>query len=388
MSSHADTVLIDEIVPRLRHLIPHKVSFVGAEDAEEVLQDATLMAARLLARARANGKQVTPGNIAFYTLLHLRCGRRSHSASASDAMGTRTQIVGNSRVTSLAAPIPFEEQSLDEPMTLADVLASDAEDPSETAARNLDWQALVASLDERASWVAKRNFSPIHSSLAVNHWVRVTTPESSSPARRQTTPWATTGTGLCRSEQNRTSRSPGSRRDLMRSQRWNVAPVSVPRAASSVSTSASLTTSSKCLVPLMPGNTSQHTMQKPSLIRRVIAVMSTPQWMQVDLRCMADGINEMPNMKTAFRIMARRFSWHGAGASQRNQPPQLLYRLEGTSGIARASLIFESASRFHVADWEGNCAASAAWPNSKQSSKLNPAAYCSTSTLAAFSDSA
>ncbi|MEQ2010103.1 MAG: hypothetical protein ABMA26_25245 [Limisphaerales bacterium] len=150
MSSHADTVLIDEIVPRLRHMIPHHVSFVGAEDAEEVLQDATLMAARLLARARANGKQVTPGNIAFYTMLHIRCGRRSHSAGRSDVMGTRTQIVGNSRVTSMEAPVASDAASPDEPMTLGDVLASDAEDPSETAARNLDWQALVATLDERA----------------------------------------------------------------------------------------------------------------------------------------------------------------------------------------------------------------------------------------------
>lgn len=150
MSSRTDTVLVDEIIPRLRHMIPHQVSFVGAEDAEEVLQDATLMAARMLASARAKGKKVTPGNIAFYTMLHVRCGRRSHSASASDVMGTRTQIVGHSRVTSLAAPIPAEEQSLDEPMTLGDVLASDAEDPSETAARNLDWQALVATLDDRA----------------------------------------------------------------------------------------------------------------------------------------------------------------------------------------------------------------------------------------------
>ena len=108
------------------------------------------MAVKLYARARANGKQVTPGNIAYYTMLHLRCGRRSHSAGRSDVMGTRTQIVGNSRVTSLAAPIPAEEQSLDEPMTLGDVLASDAEDPSETAARNLDWQALIATLDEKA----------------------------------------------------------------------------------------------------------------------------------------------------------------------------------------------------------------------------------------------
>ena len=150
MSSHADKMLTDEIVPRLRTMIPHKVSFVGAEDAEELLQDATLMAARLLARARANGKQVTPGNIAFYTMLHLRSGRRSHSASRSDAMGSRTQIVGHSRVTSMEAPVASDEASPEEPLTLGDVLASDAEDPSETAARNLDWEALIDTLDEKA----------------------------------------------------------------------------------------------------------------------------------------------------------------------------------------------------------------------------------------------
>ena len=75
MSSHVDNVLIDEIVPRLRHLIPHHVPRVGSEDPEELLQDATLIAVRLLARARVNGKTVTPGNIAYYTLLHLRSGR-------------------------------------------------------------------------------------------------------------------------------------------------------------------------------------------------------------------------------------------------------------------------------------------------------------------------
>ena len=149
MSSHADNVLIDEIVPRLRHLIPHHVAFVGAEDAEEVLQDATLMAARILDRARANGKAVTPGNIAFYTMLHSRSGRRSHSAGRSDAMGTRTQIVGHSRLHSLAAPVAPADESLDDPFTLGDVLASEAEDPAETAARNLDWQAFLATLDAR-----------------------------------------------------------------------------------------------------------------------------------------------------------------------------------------------------------------------------------------------
>ncbi len=149
MSSHADQMLTDEIVPRLRNLIPHRVSFVGAEDAEELLQDATLMAARLLASARAKGKQVTPGNISYYTLLHIRSGRRSHSAGRSDVMGSRTQIMGLSRLTSLAAPMASEDNATDDEMTLGDVLASEAEDPSETAARNLDWQAFVATLDAR-----------------------------------------------------------------------------------------------------------------------------------------------------------------------------------------------------------------------------------------------
>ena len=149
MSSHADTMLTDEIVPRLRHLIPHQVAFVGAEDAEEVLQDATLLAARLLARAQANGKTVTPGNIAYYTLLHVRSGRRSHSAGRSDVMGTRTQIVGHSRITSLEAPLAPDDEFPDDTFTLGDVLASEAEDPSETAARNLDWQAFAATLDSR-----------------------------------------------------------------------------------------------------------------------------------------------------------------------------------------------------------------------------------------------
>ena len=149
MSSHADKMLTDEIVPRLRNTIPHQVAFVGAEDAEEVLQDATLMAARILARALANGKTVTPGNVAYYALLHARCGRRSHSAGRSDVMGTRTQIVGNSRVTSLEAPLAPDDEFPDDTCSLGDVLASEAEDPSETAARNLDWQAFVATLDAR-----------------------------------------------------------------------------------------------------------------------------------------------------------------------------------------------------------------------------------------------
>lgn len=53
-------------------MIPHPIKPVGAEDHEELLQDATAMAARLLHRCKANGKTVTPGNIVYYTGLHTR----------------------------------------------------------------------------------------------------------------------------------------------------------------------------------------------------------------------------------------------------------------------------------------------------------------------------
>ena len=63
-------------------------------------------------------------------------------------MGSRTQLVGHNRVDSLDDAVGAPDA--DEPLTFGDVLASDTEDPSQTAARNLDWQALVATLDERA----------------------------------------------------------------------------------------------------------------------------------------------------------------------------------------------------------------------------------------------
>ena len=150
MSPHAGTMLVNEVVPRLRHTIPHSVIPVGAEDHEELLQDATAMAARLLHSCEANGKTVTPGNIAYYTGLHTRSGRRFGYSGRSDALGSRTQLTGNSRVSAMDDPIGANDETTGEPLTLGDVLASDMEDPAQTAARNLDWQAFLATFDEQA----------------------------------------------------------------------------------------------------------------------------------------------------------------------------------------------------------------------------------------------
>jgi hypothetical protein len=45
MSPQAGWLLQEQVVPRLRSVIPHAVHCVGCEDAEELIQDATALAA-------------------------------------------------------------------------------------------------------------------------------------------------------------------------------------------------------------------------------------------------------------------------------------------------------------------------------------------------------
>jgi len=149
MSPLAGTMLVEEIAPRLRASLPHAVPKVGSEDHDELIQDATAMAARILTSAEARGKAPTPGNVAFYALRSVQAGRRSTGATSTDVMHPGTQLRGRSRLRSLEEPVGWEDES-GETLTLGEVLASEAEDPSVTAARNSDWKALVGLLDEKA----------------------------------------------------------------------------------------------------------------------------------------------------------------------------------------------------------------------------------------------
>ena len=80
MSPKAGFVLQEEIYPRLCSAIPKSVCFVGAEDAEELIQDATAMAARMIDRVESQGKlgRVSASNIAYYTIQHAKSGRRAN----------------------------------------------------------------------------------------------------------------------------------------------------------------------------------------------------------------------------------------------------------------------------------------------------------------------
>jgi len=151
MSPHAESMLLNEIVPRLRVLIPHSVSQVGHEDYEELVQDSTVMAAKMLNSAELRGKKVTPGNIAYYTVLHARTGRRSYAAGSPDVLHPKNRM-NNGEPESLENPVK-EDEFGGGPLLLSDVFSNEQEDPSTKAARKVDWEQFASTLNDRCQAV-------------------------------------------------------------------------------------------------------------------------------------------------------------------------------------------------------------------------------------------
>jgi len=154
MSPEAGDLLTHEIVPRLRAAVPRCVKTVGAEDHEELVQDAIAAAAQMLHNVEAVGKKVTPGNIAYYTILHMKSGRRSQCRSRADVLATGTQMDHRSSVLSLEEEVGFDEE-LNEPVVLADLLCCRGDDPSMAASRRIDWQEFLSRNDRRYGVIAK-----------------------------------------------------------------------------------------------------------------------------------------------------------------------------------------------------------------------------------------
>ena len=148
MSPRAGFVLVQEILPRIRSGVLRGVRQVGSEDIEELIQDATAHAALLLHRVEESGKQVSAGNIAYYALLHTRSGRRSTGGSRTDVMASGTQLDGRSSVLSFEEPVGLDPDT-GETVSLGELLGGGHEDPSQAAARNLDWEEFLGGHDQR-----------------------------------------------------------------------------------------------------------------------------------------------------------------------------------------------------------------------------------------------
>jgi hypothetical protein len=69
-------------------------------------------------------------------------------------MGIGTQLDGSSSVLSFEEEVGYDPE-LDEPITLGQLLASEHEDPSMEAARNLDWELFLATHDYRYGVILK-----------------------------------------------------------------------------------------------------------------------------------------------------------------------------------------------------------------------------------------
>lgn len=143
----AGFTLVNEIEPRLRAIIP-RIRPVAGEDAEELLQDALAVAAKMLHDLEERGKEVTPGNVAYYTILHMKSGRRSYSAGRTDVMGAGTQLDSLSSVLSFEEPAGYDPDT-DEEIPLGDMLAGNADDPAMAAGRFVDWSEFLDSHNPR-----------------------------------------------------------------------------------------------------------------------------------------------------------------------------------------------------------------------------------------------
>ncbi len=146
MSPMMEEMLVGEVVPRLRNAV-RSIPKIGHEDDEEIVQDATLMAARTMDAAEQAGRTFTAGNVAYYAAKAARSGRRSYYTGRSDALSPGCQIDGNARHEWLDDEIELESGEIG---TLHDVIApygyqGPEPDPAEEAARNLDWETFLAT---------------------------------------------------------------------------------------------------------------------------------------------------------------------------------------------------------------------------------------------------
>jgi hypothetical protein len=144
MTQENERLLVEEVAPRIRSAVSNSVPQVGADDIDELTQDGVAIAVSLLASAEARGKKVSAGNVSYYATRLLRQGRRSGGQSTTDVLSPRTQMAARCRLESLDQPIPGEAEGDD--LCLHDVLAGHSADPSQEAAKRLDWAPLVASL--------------------------------------------------------------------------------------------------------------------------------------------------------------------------------------------------------------------------------------------------
>ena len=150
MSPMLNEMLVTEVVPRLR-ATARSIPKIGHEDDEEILQETTLMAARMMESAEKAGRKFVAGNMVHYATKVARSGRRSHYSGRSDVFSPGCQIDGKARHESLDEEIDFGsgETGVRHEVIATRGYQGQESDPAEEAARNLDWESFLASHSPR-----------------------------------------------------------------------------------------------------------------------------------------------------------------------------------------------------------------------------------------------
>ena len=153
MSPATQQLFMQQIAPMLMAAVPRAVAPVGAEDADELVQDAIATACDAVDRLERRGKRIIPRSVAYYAIQRLKSGRRSTGSGRTDVMSPGCRLDGNCSLTSMDEPLRAGDDG-GEP-TLGDAIAGRGDDPSQLAARNADWAEFMAGLDGAQQYIVR-----------------------------------------------------------------------------------------------------------------------------------------------------------------------------------------------------------------------------------------
>ena len=154
MSPAMQEFFMAQIAPILVAAVPRVVVPVGAEDADELVQDALVAACEAVHRLEQRGQQIIPRSVAYYTIQRLKSGRRSTGGGRADVMSPGCQLDGNASISSLEEPVHVNDED-NENFTLGDVLATRKDDPAQAAVRNADWAEFMTLLEPPQQYIVK-----------------------------------------------------------------------------------------------------------------------------------------------------------------------------------------------------------------------------------------
>ena len=153
MSPAMQQLFMAQIAPILMATVPRVVVPVGAEDADELVQDALVAACEAVHRLERRGQQIIPRSVAYYTIQRLKSGRRSTGGGRTDFMSPGCQLDGHVSLASLDEPVSSRDGDHD--LTLGDTIASRRDDPAQAAVRNTDWAEFMTLLEPLQQYIVK-----------------------------------------------------------------------------------------------------------------------------------------------------------------------------------------------------------------------------------------